>query len=334
MNPEDKKQKRQPTLKDVAEAAGVSVATVSYVINGSGSVGSKVKQRVKSTIRQLGYRPNRSAQAMRTGRTKIIGLILPDLRNPFFPEIAQSVENEARKNGYAVFLIDTQGSKQAELEGISKLIEYGIEGLVWCPTTESDAVQNLKSQVPIVVIDRPMPDYDTVHSDYVSGGKMLASHLNTKGHKRIGMISGPQHITSAAQRRQGFLEEMSGNIELVWECENPYSMTLTPEVLQEIKKNNVSAIVAANDMIAFGVLKIIEQQGLKIPDDVSVVGFDDNPWCSLVSPSLTTVRQPVTDLGKEAVGLLMKRFSEPNATKRNLTLNVELIERSSVLYLT
>ncbi|PCJ31461.1 MAG: LacI family transcriptional regulator [Alphaproteobacteria bacterium] len=321
------------TLRDVAKESGVSVATVSYVLNDSGSVGNKVKEQVRSTINRLGYTPNFSAQAIRTGRTKTLGIIIPDLKNPFFPELAQSVESAARDSGFAVFLVDTQESVEAEAEGISKLIKHGVEGIIWCPSSEKDCFKKYAGSIPVVVIDRPLPNYDTVYSDYSKGGKLLAQYLLSEGHRKIGLISGPQTIESAAQRRKGFLEEIGIQAEIIWEIENPFSIKLCPEAVSELKKQAVSVIVAGNDMIAIGAIKTLNKLKINVPESVSVVGFDDVPWSDIVHPSLTTIRQPLSELGKEAVNLLLRRIGNLTASKKSVILDVQLVVRDSVFSL-
>jgi len=318
------------TLRDVAREAGVSVATVSYVLNNTGSVSDQVRKQVKSAIKLRGYVPNLSAQAMRTGRTKTIGMILPDLRNPFFPELAQSVENAARSNDLAVFLVDTQESQTAEAEGIFKLIQYGVEGIVWCPSSDMDYFKEYSADTPVVVIDRPLPNYDNVYSDYIKGGKLLAQHILSEGHCKIGLISGPQSFESAAQRRRGFLDELGNSAEVVWEVENSFSMELGDETRARLLQQDVSVVVAANDMIAIAAIKILNQNKIKVPETISIVGFDDIPWSDIVQPPLTTIKQPLSELGKEAVNLLMRRIENPEASKKSVVLDVDIVIRQSV----
>ncbi|MCP5382807.1 MAG: LacI family DNA-binding transcriptional regulator [Kordiimonadaceae bacterium] len=325
---------KKATLKDVAKHAGVSTATVSYVLNDSGSVGKTVRDNVLKSVRTLKYKPNRSAQAMRTGRTKTIGLILPDLRNPFFPELAQAIENAAREAGYAVLLIDTQGSNETEKEGIQMLSQYGVEGAIWCPASEQDSFKNFADIIPCVVVDRPMKNYDNVHSDYVMGGQMLAREILKASHTKIGLISGPQDIASARMRREGLLTELTGRAEIIWETAVPYAVGLTPETLSLINKNKVSVIVAGNDLIAIGAIRALNDIGISVPDQVSVTGFDDMPWSTLVSPTLTTIRQPLTGLGQEAVKLLKRRMNEPEAERTVIILDVDIRIRESLSWIT
>lgn len=318
------------TLRDVAREAGVSVATVSYVLNNTGSVSENVRKQVRIAVKLLGYVPNLSAQAMRTGRTKTIGMILPDLRNPFFPELAQSVENAARNNDLAVFLVDTQESQTAEAEGIFKLIQYGVEGIVWCPSSDIDYFKEYSTDIPVVIIDRPLPNYDNVYSDYIKGGKLLAQYILSEGHRKIGLISGPQSFESALQRRRGFLEELGSSAEVIWEVENSFSMELADETRAKLLQQDVSVVVAANDMIAIAAIKILNQNKIKVPETISIVGFDGIPWSDIVQPPLTTMKQPLSELGKEAVNLLMRRIENPEASMKSVILDVDLIVRESV----
>ena len=326
----DKKNKSSQnkiTLREVAKEAGVSVATVSYVLNDTGSVGDVVKRRVRNAVKKLGYRPNQSAQAMKTGRTRTIGLILPDLTNPFFPELAQSIERTARENGYSVLLFDAHNSEEAEKEGIEHLFRQQVDGFIWCPRTANDIIAE---RVPVVLVDRPMPNYDSVLSNYVSGGIILADYLLSRGHNKIGMVLGPQNLESARLRRQGFVDAISGKASIVWEVENEFSLEICENALEHILAKDVSVIVAANDVIAIGVMSALKNANISIPDDISVVGFDDIPWCSIVSPSLTSIRQPLTQIGREAMNTLLYRIDNPDSPKRRIEMDVDLVSRESV----
>lgn len=326
--------KRNVTIKEVAKAAGVSVATVSYVLNNTGSVSTPVRNKVLNTAKNMGYRPNLSARSMRTGKTQTLGLILPDLCNPFFPELAQSIENSAREAGYSVVLIDTQGKRDVETEGIKRLIQNGVEGIVWCPTTNENPLKSIAGNTPIVVVDRPLSDFDFVSSDYTHGGKLLAEYLRQRNHRSIALVSGPLALPSARARRDGFIGELSDPTVIKWEMENEFSIQLSSPVKNALAQvsgpSGPSVIVCGNDLIAIGVMRELQSLGKKIPDDISVVGFDDIPWARIVTPELTTIRQPISQLGLEAVDLLLRRISNKSASKRQLTLEVHLKERHSV----
>jgi LacI family transcriptional regulator len=325
----DAKYAKKSTVKDVARAANVSIATVSYVLNNTGSVGNVVRQRVLQIARRLGYRRNQSAHAMRTGRTNAIGLVLPDLCNPFFPELAQSVERAAQLAGYAVLLVDSHDLR-GEREGLERLQEHGSDGIVWCPATSEDTAANVGMGVPVVVIDRPIPGYDTVSANYVQGGFLLAEHLAHNRFHRVGLITGPQEIHIAKVRRDCLVQSLPRSVKVVWEVENPFSTVLTNPVMASVRrKPMVSAIVCGNDLIAVGVIRLLTDHGIAIPGDVAVLGFDDIPWASLVNPPLTTVRQPLAVIGAKAVHLLLQRMSNPDMPPRSIEVGVSLIRRRS-----
>ena len=331
MKNKSNKIKRKVTLRDVGEeAGGVSVATVSNVLNNTGSVGDAVKKQVLDAIEKLNYRPNKTAQAMKTGRTKTLGLVLPDLTNPFFPELAQSAEEQARKKGYSVILIDTQGNIETEKKGIQQLSQYGVDGILWCPITSNDILTECAPNIPAVVIDRPVPNYDSVSSDYISGEKMIAEYVIQQGHNKIGIACGPQKLDSAKQRMHSFLDCIQNHADIVWVEENEYSMTLNQNLKKRALANDVSLIVAGNDLIAISLMALLMESGLNVPDDISVIGFDDIPWCSIVSPKLTSIRQPTNQMGQEAVNTLLRRIEEPEMPKLSVLLDVSLSIRSSV----
>lgn len=317
-------------LKDVAKKAGVSVATVSYVLNDSGSVSKRVKNKVLTAVRTLGYTPNRAAQAMRTGRTKTLGLVLPDLLNPFFPEMAQVFENIARELGYSIFLVDTKHSVEIEKEGINSLIQQGVDGIIWFPKTQENTAHGISAHVPIIVLDRELPGFDIVRPNHEEGGRLQSEYLLEMGHKKVGLISGPLSVDNMRLRRDAFVEAFRKNGKIAWELENPFSMEITAINKKQLSKGKPTAIVAGNDMIAVGVIKTLNELGIAVPEQVSVIGFDNISWCEVVSPALTTIRMQLKEIAAEAVSLLLRRITEPNTPQRKIVINVELVTRDSV----
>ena len=322
--------RNRPTLQDVARKAGVSAATVSYVLNGTGSVGTDVQKLVRDAVKSIRYRVNRAAKATRTGQTLSIGLILPDLNNPFFPEMAHVVQAAARRAGYAVFLIDSEGDIAIERAGAEDMISRGVEGIVWFPASEHDSLAEFHGELPIVVVDRPLPNYDTVSSDYYAGGALLAKHVLKCGHRCIGMVLGPQTLSSATERRDGFVEATDDAGRIAWEVENDFSIQLSDETRRQIEDDSVTAIVCGNDLIAIGVMRALHEQGRKVPDEMSVVGFDDIPWAGYSIPGLATVRQPFGALGKEAADLLIRRMAGDDSPNISLKLGTRLVHRGSL----
>ena len=304
------------TVKDIAAAVGVSVATVSNVLNDRPNVGRANRQKVLRVAKQLGYRPNRAAQAMRTGRTRAIGLVLPDLTNPFFPELAQAVENTARSLGLVVCLIDSQGRVDGEADGFALLMQHAVDGIIWCPVGPRLPAPLKTLARPVVLIDRPRPGFAVVQSNYVMGGRLLAKHALRMGHTRVGLLSGPQNLESARQRRDAFVNAVPRSVEIAWEVKVGFDGLLTPDAL-----------------IAISAIRFLAEQGVSVPDDVSITGFDNIGWADLVTPRLTTIAQPVGAIGAKAVELMRERMSGEKIANRRTIFDVALVERDSVKHL-
>jgi LacI family transcriptional regulator, galactose operon repressor len=317
------------TLKDVAKAAGVSVATVSYVLNGTGSVGAKTRNRVLTTVHKLGYRPNRAAQSMRTGQTKSLGLVLPDLTNPFFPELAQKIGEVAHKKGFAVILIDCQNEIEREEEGIAVLMQHNVDGVLWCPVSDNLPNNLPDLSAPTVIIDRPMDGFDVVQSNHIKSGNLLAEYIIGLGHHKIGFMLGPHSISGQSHRRQGFLDKAGKKLEVLWEIALPFPMKLTQEAMDILKKPSVSLIVAGSDVIAIGVVSFLNKNKKRVPNEISVIGYDDIPWAQIMTPQLTTIKQPLEEIAYESVGLLINKINNPKMQIRQILLDVSITERDS-----
>jgi LacI family transcriptional regulator len=319
------------TVKDIATAVGVSVATVSNVLNGKPNVGQTIRRKVLQTAKQLRYRPNRAAQAMRTGRTRAIGLVLPDLTNPFFPELAQAVENRARSLGLLVCLIDSQGRADGESDGFALLMQHAVDGIIWCPLGPRPPAALKKLDRPVVLIDRPGPGYAVVHSNYLMGGRLLAQYALRMGHTRVGLLSGPLDLESARQRRDGFVNGAPDEIDIAWEVNVGFDGILTAQAVDALKRRrNVTLIVAGNDLIAISTIRWLSEHGVEVPDEVSITGFDNIRWTDVVTPRLTTIAQPVGAIGKKAVDLMHGSMSGEKISAQHTVFDVGLIERDSV----
>jgi LacI family transcriptional regulator len=319
------------TIQDIARVVGVSAATVSNALNGKRNVGHAIRQKIRRAAQELGYRPNRAAQAMRTGQTRAIGLVLPDLTNPFFPELAQSVERTARKAGLLVCLIDSQGNLDGESGGFELLTLHAVDGIIWCPLGRQLPASLKNYRQPVVLIDRPRAGFDVVHSDYLMGGRLLAEYAVRMGHSRIGLLSGPQNLESARLRRDGFVRALPRDVTIAWEISVPFEGNLPKEAIVALSnRKKATLIVSGNDLIAINVMRCLAELGLKVPKDVSVTGFDNIKWSDVVTPRLTTVAQPVGAIGAKAVELLRERMSVADTIHRRTVFDVTLVERDSV----
>lgn len=317
------------TLKEVAKEAGVSVASASYAINGTGSVGEQTREHVLAVAARLGYRPNQNAKAMKTGRTGTIGLVLPDLTNPFFPALAQAVIQAARGHGYSVLLTDTEGEHEAERHAIDLLAGRGVDGLVWFPIADDGTLPPLADSIPAVVLDRALPGYDVIQADYAEGGRLAAEHLLSLGHRRIGVISGPHAASSARTRADAALEAVRRQGQIAWHVHNAFALDLEPAVTAALDGGTATAVIAGADLIAIGAIRHLQGRGLSVPGDVSVMGFDDIPWALLNSPPMSTIEMPVEEMAVEAVQTLLHRIAHRGEVLRRVVFNVSLVVRGS-----
>lgn len=313
-------------MRDVASLARVSVATVSHVLNRSKVLSPAVTDRVLDAARTLHYRLDRTARALRTGKSQVVGLLFPDLANPFFPELARAIERAARDLGYSLILVDTSGDAATEQLGFELLSEHKAAGAIWIPASDGEPPPH---DYPIVVVDRPVEGFDCVCSDHLEGGRLIARHLIALGHKRIGLLSGPAHLSSARLRRRGFLEAIGGEERMVWEHEVPFASPLPDAAAELLRDCEATVIVAANDVVAVGVLEVWKRMGRNPSEEPSVVGYDDLPWSAWISPALTTVRQNITALGERAVVMWHNRLHHPTRRRQAEKLPVELVVRAS-----
>lgn len=321
---------KRATLKEVAKAANVSLASASYAVNGTGSLGDATREHILKVAEQLGYRQNMSARAVRTGKTGAIGLVLPDLTNPFFPALAQSVIQTAREHSHSVFVTDTEGSPELEVESVRLLVEHGVDGIVWFPIGDVNTVGELLSGVPTVVVDRTLPGLESIQADYAGGGMLAAEHLVQAGHTSIGVISGPTDILSMRQRCDAAANYIQQHAKLAFRVTNGFSIDLEPKVKEAIKSREATAVFVGADLIALGVIQYAQSQKIQVPSQLSVVGFDDIPWAQISSPPLTTIDMPLADMAAEAVQSLLRRSNERVELRRKIVFDTTLVERASV----
>jgi LacI family transcriptional regulator len=313
------------TIKDVAEKAQVSITTVSHVVNGTRYVSDELKARVFTVMEQLNYHPNSLARSLRVGQTNTIGLISPDNSNPFFAEIARLIEDEGYNNGYSVILCNTDDDEAKEARYVDVLIAKQADGVIFMSAGESiDCLQRLWDQnIPIVVTDREVPNAlaDMVLVDSQKGGYLVTRYLIELGHKRIACITGPTRATPSGQRVLGFDQAMAEAGLAV----NPIYITNGDFRSQsgELAMNRLlalktppTAVFACNDLMAIGAIRAARNNGLRIPEDISIAGYDDISFSQAMHPALTTVSQPYSEITKIATDLLIQRISEHRQNNR------------------
>lgn len=350
---------RRPRVKDVARRAGVSVGTVSNVVNGRESVGAEVRQRVEAAIEELGFVRNASAKSLRTGVLPLVGVAVLDITNPFFMEAAAGTERRLDQEGCVMALSSTRSDSAEEARLLRTLAAQGVRGILLTPTDSSLSVAHeiVNQGVPVVLFDSPAApeDMSSILVDDRAGAAEAIDHLCSIGHRRIAFFNGPGHVRQAMARRAGVdaaIERLKGSVRLdVHELESftagagrhAARSMLTEAGLQapmgtdgvgahtgplappELPDDFPTAIFCANDLIAFGAMTALRDAGVRIPQDVSLVGFDDISMASQMSVPLTTVHQPMGDLGWAAADMLL---TDPT-TIRHLTFLPSLVVRGS-----
>lgn len=326
------------TIKDVALLAGVSTATVSRVLNRSARVGQGALEKVEAAVEQLKYRRNLVARGLRTQRADIVSLICSDIENPFFTAICRGIEDHASRLGLSVVICNTDGDFAKELEYIEMLSSQSVSGVIISPTssTETDVSKLVRQGVAVVAVDRRLRHKtDSVFIDNRLGAFQATDHLIKAGAKRIACITGPRNVMTAQHRLAGYKAALAANGMRASESLIRYAdfkdaggTKAVHELLQGPKRPD--GIFVANNRMTTGALVALRELGVVIPDEISLVGFDDLPWAELVSPTISTVRQPSYELGQAAARLLTERMqglAEPGP--REIVLEPELIIRGS-----
>ena len=326
------------TIREVAESAGVSYATVSHVINNTRLVSPETRERVLAAMDALNYRPNALARSLRQGKTHTLGLVLPDSANPFFAEISRSIEDEAFKEGYSVFLCNTELDTQRELFYVDVLSKKQVDGIIFVAAgDQADSLDFLvRRNMPVVMIDRYLPnvEVDAVLTDNQLGGYLATRHLLELGHTRIACIAGPSSITPSAERIIGYrraVQEAGLPYEESLILRGDYHAQSGMDIAHSILKMQPrpTAIFALNDLMALGALRAAAEAGCSVPGDIAVVGYDDLEIARFTNPPLTTVAQPKREIGARAIQLLIERMSLKDSPRSRLVLPPELIVRRS-----
>ncbi len=325
-------------MRDVAEQAGVSVTTVSHVMNQSRPVSDELRARVLSAMQELGYKPNRLARSLRQGRTYTIGMIVPDSANPFFAEVARGIEDTTFGNGYSLILCNSDGDLEKELFYADHLAEKQVDGILFIAAgVSSEHIVLLKRrQIPVVVVDRDLLDVavDAVLTDNRGGGYLATRHLIELGHRRIACITGPSDITPSAERVAGYrqaLREVEIPVDEGLILRGNFDFESGYRAAEDLlaRSPRPTAIFACNDLMAVSVLSAANRRGLRVPEDLSVVGYDDIRLASFTVPLLTTVQQPKHEIGVLAATWLLDRIEEPDLPPRQRLLEVQLQVRQT-----
>jgi len=328
------------SLTDVAREAGVSIATVSRVISHPEKVTLETQQLVQRVMRELDYRPNRVARRLRQrgGRRHLLGLIIPDIQNPFFAELARGVEDVAYSNQFAVMLCNSDEDLKKEAFYLDVMRDESVDGIILPPIHDRDpaVLKFAASGMPMVSVDRSLANspIDQVEVDNLQGALEAVEHLIGLKHQRIGLITGSLNVSTSRERKAGYEQALTAHhlrlderLIRVGDNKQASGRVLAEELLA--LAHRPTALFVTNNLMAVGAIEAIHSRKLRIPADVAIIGFDDLPWAEALDPPLTVVRQPAYEVGRAAVELLLRRLENRDAPAAALRLRPRLILRRS-----
>ncbi|MDH2903407.1 MAG: LacI family DNA-binding transcriptional regulator [Actinomycetota bacterium] len=328
------------TIRDVAKVAGVSTGTVSNVLNRPAIVAETTRQRVLAAVESTGFIRNTQAYQLRGGRSHTVGVVVLDVSNPFFTEMFRGAESCLQSEGYVLMLGSTDGLTEREANFVRAMEEHRVEGVLITPAAaDLVGLAGLKTRgVPTVLLDRKAPadEFCSVTVDDVRGGELAARHLFETGHTELVFVNGPTTVRQCRDRRQGVRKAVRSTskarkVEVTEISVGALTVRHGEEVVDRILaiSPRPTGVVCANDLLALGVLRGLATRGVKVPEDLAVVGYDDLIFGSMLSPALTSVRQPAFELGSAAAELLLDEVRNPDHRHREVRFEPELVVRAS-----
>ncbi|MBW8351542.1 LacI family transcriptional regulator [Bacillus sp. IITD106] len=329
----------KPTIYDVAKAAGVSIATVSKVLNNTGNIRDSTREKVKQIMEKLNYQPSLMASALTGKGTETLGLVVPDISNPFFSEMAKTIEDRAHESGMSVIICSTDENTEKEKKYIELLQRKQVDGMIVASSFHDmeilKRVVDQKTSLVMLTQDDAGLGVTSISVNDFKGGFEATSHLISAGHRDIVMIA--EYAKSSKFRINGYLEAYK-EYGIETSEENIYRTIASIENGREVFRKIVqrgkvpTGIFACNDLIAVGVIQEAKEMGLKIPDDLSIVGFDNTILATTTVPGLTTIAQPITEMGKRVVDVIIREIKEKNQTKERILFKPELIIRGTTTF--
>ncbi|NLK65634.1 MAG: LacI family transcriptional regulator [Tissierellia bacterium] len=333
------------TIKEIAKEAGVSTATVSMIVNNKDKrISEATRKRVLDVIKKYNYVPNAVAGSLVTQKTHIIGLILPDITNPFFPGIARGAEDKAHESGYSIIFSNSDGKHELEEKHIETLTKKMADGIIIVLSSENEHMSELlkKCKVPVVLIDRDLSSVNIrgkVLVDNFKGSYDAVTYLSKNGYKKIAYLSGPLNTKTASERLKGYKQALIDN-KLIYdpktvkcgEYKIEWGQMGVDSLLAE--KADFDSIFCGNDLIAVGAMKQLKNHKIRVPEDIGIMGYDDIYMSSYVEPSLTTVKQPIYQMGYKAMELMLNILKSSNKETsqeiKTIILDTEIVERNSI----
>lgn len=326
----------KPTIYDVAKLAGVSAATVSKVINNKGRISEETKERVNRIMEELNYQPNFLASAMKGKSTYQIALLIPDMENPIYAQYLKQIEERGQELGYNIVLCSTDNDSDKEARHITLLRQQRVDGFIIASKFKNDDIlkELIRENFPVVLFahERPEISIDSVTADDYMGGYLAVEHLLKLGHNRIGFLG--EESLSSEERVRGYKAALSATDIPVHED----LIVVGGSSLREAeasaaalldREDKPSAIFGSNDVLAIGVVKAAKARGIRVPEELSVIGFDDTPLCSIISPNLSSVSMPVRELGQYVTDMIIRKIEHTDAAKQRIRMLPSLAPRES-----
>ncbi len=315
------------TIADIARATGVSTATVSNALSGRGRVSSKKAEEINAAVARMGYVPQHAARALRKGKTSIIGLVVPNITNPIFTAMAQAIDECLHECGYGVLLADSKNRRKGQNEALRNLTARGADALILIPRHDTEII---KTGIPIVVIDVPEKFNNAIGSDHIEGGRLIADHLANLGHRNILIMAGPSNSNVAKARLAGMVEVFDRVADLQYKIlHSAYGPDVVDEILPSIESGKYTAVAAVSDTLAVGALRYFNRKRIKVPDEISVSGFDDTIWTELSTPTITTIHQDVQEIARRATAIATDATGATGDVATDFTVPVNLVIRNS-----
>ena len=335
--------KSRVTIKDIAQKTGFSVTTISLVLNDKANhIPRETKLIIAKAVKEMGYRPNKMAVGLVKKQSNIIGFVLPDIRNQFFSYTAKVLEDECHKYDWNLLICNSDNNHKQELKHLKMLCDYMVDGIflsMAANSTEKEVEETINfledNKIPYCLIDRDMFDIGKykISVDHLQGAYLATEHLIKLGHKKIGCITGPLILDDARQRLAGYKQALKDNGIKIDEnliFEGDYSFEKGKIGCDDLLEKNITAIFAANDFSAMGALASIKEHNLVVPRDISIVGYDDIAFASLLEVPLTTIRQPIEEIGQKATEVIELLVNSENDIKNKIViLEPKLIVRNS-----
>jgi len=324
------------TIKDVARLAGVSQSTTARALSGEGYVAAEVRARVLKVADELGYVPHAMASSLRKQKSRSIGVVVSDLRNAFYADLAAGISRRAREHGYTMILVDDRGSAQAEMEAARTFVGMRVAGVIVTPVSAAISSYLLAQRIPVVEADRTFSQgaCDAVLVDNIGVSQRMSDHLISLGHRRIALLIDETAWTTGADRFKGYrrsLEESGIEVDPALLVTAGWDAGGARQAAVDLlaRRDRPTAVFSANNVLAEGLWRAASDLGMRVPDDLSIVSFDDAPWMSLVTPGVTAVAQDTVALGDAAMSRLLARIEEPDGPAETVVIEAQILPRGS-----